>query len=1454
MTAYADLELGLLGDLQGWSIQLRFNQPGGAPEVAFHKEDAFRLDLAELRENELDPDAYGRLLGERLFADPDVSGTFDKALTVAAAEGVILRLRLLLPPSARELHDVRWETLQAPDGRSLATDENVVLSRYLASTDWRRVPLQSRDELEAAIVIANPRSDDTYGGKAVDPIDVPAELERARSCLGPIEAPTVLADVAGATGRATFPMLTQLLQDGVDVLYIVCHGYVHDGEPQLLLENDEGGVQIVSGRRLVDDLGRLHRLPRLIVLVSCQSAGTGDTEPKTADDGALAALGPRMARAGVPAVMAMQGNVSMATMAAFLPLFFRELNRDGEIDRAVAIARHAVRDRPDWWMPVLFMRLISGRVWYTPGFVKDDDFEKWPALIGHIRDGRCTPVLGIGLTDSVLGSRQDIARRWAQRYRYPLADHDRDDLPQVAQYVSTNQDDAHVRRELGDYLRSVLVDRYPEFAPVNLGQGTLPEMLRNVWNGRREHSRDDPFSVLARLPFPMYVTTHTSTLLEDALRAEGRWDDDNPAVAFCEWKESIRVALVDLRARAGVRAVTRAAARRLPHGQRRDPDAQGPDVARHHGERLLQLPDRGLPQPGRHPLQRAHGARQRFADVPRLPAAGLGLPGAVPHDHEATRRRTARRLRPRRRPDRSGERPDGRPGAGPPLPRALPADRSRQCLLGHRRRLRRSSEQGVGRERGMSAPATEAPTTNPFVGPHALSEHDELFGRTLEVRMLRDLVIAERIVLLYSPSGAGKTSLLHAGLKRELIADGFAVLPTVRVTHEATDALGDTTVRNRYSLSTLLSLEAGRDHEMDPTALATITLDQYLEQTRESRADGGQDCLFFDQFEELFTADPIDVDAKREFLAELGEALRNRSRWAIISMREDFAAHLDPYLKLFPTRLRATFRLDLLGPQAARAAIQGPMSAAGVTFDDAAATALVDDLRTVQVQRGSERVDEPGLTVEPVQLQVVCRRLWSLLNGATAITTEHMSELGDVDHALRDFYDEVVGEVVAATGVRERVLRAWVSDELITEQGYRDQVQHGPPDDTRGAVLPALEDAHLVRADRRRNTVWYELAHDRLVDPIRHSNDVWLDEHLSDLQRGARTWEDQRRNDRALFVGADLQAAEAWATEHPEEVGESEEEFLAACHDEQQRIEKDARTRRRTRILAIAMTAVAILAVGALVFSFVQWRSVEDQKDRAEAVEASSAYFFGAQSRELDYDIRPRLLLDAMALETLPDDAAPSAHVVRGINTDRFEGYLALSSQSDPVSEAIGATAMSADGSTLAVTTPDGVRVIDLDGAEPDRIVPVVLGEEMLPAGEALALDSDGSTLAFVPPDGGVVQLWDIAAGTEQDLEAAAFIQPYTLSLSFAGDGRRVARRPQPAHGHGVGRRQRDRGDTLLALGPRRARLGDQPVGRARRDRRRRCRPHQRPRDRRGARRRSRSAATSSPSTRPPAA
>ena len=74
----------------------------------------------------------------------------------------------------------------------------------------------------------------------------------------------------------------------------------------------------------------------------------------------------------------------------------------------------------------------------------------------------------------------------------------------------------------------------------------------------------------------------------------------------------------------------------------------------------------------------------------------------------------------------------------------------------------------------------------------------------------------------------------------------------------------------------------------------------------------------------MLTLDPTNLDAKFAFFEQIGEALRDRSRWALFSMREDYLAGLDPYLKPIPTRFGTTYRLDLLGINAAREAIQIP--------------------------------------------------------------------------------------------------------------------------------------------------------------------------------------------------------------------------------------------------------------------------------------------------------------------------------------------------------------------------------------------------------------------------------------------------------------------------------------------------------------------------------------------------
>lgn len=269
---------------------------------------------------------------------------------------------------------------------------------------------------------------------------------------------------------------------------------------------------------------------------------------------------------------------------------------------------------------------------------------------------------------------------------------------------------------------------------------------------------------------------------------------------------------------------------------------------------------------------------------------------------------------------------------------------------------------------------------NPYVGPRSFRYGEKLWGRDQEIADVRDLLIAERILLLYSPSGAGKSSLMEAGIRPELERVDFDVLPTVRVGYETADgalAGRPDPTRNRYTASALMSLEEGRPAaDRMGEELERLTLEQYLDRRRDEAASGKDQCVFFDQFEELFTLDPTDLEAKAQFLAEVGVALRDRNRWALFAMREDFIAQLDPYLGLVPKRFAARYRLDLLGVQAATVAVRRPAAERRVDITEEATVQLVDDLRTVRVQRGGSVTEELGPYVEPVQLQVVCRRLW----------------------------------------------------------------------------------------------------------------------------------------------------------------------------------------------------------------------------------------------------------------------------------------------------------------------------------------------------------------------------------------------------------------------------------------------------------------------------------------------
>jgi hypothetical protein len=200
----------------------------------------------------------------------------------------------------------------------------------------------------------------------------------------------------------------------------------------------------------------------------------------------------------------------------------------------MAVARGTVRDANDWWMPVLFMRLKSGRLWYVPGFGEDNktqEFQRWPALINNIRNGRCTPVLGPSLLEPIIGSPQEIARQWADEHAFPLASDERDDLVQVMQYLAISQDYYVPRDGLISHIRQELARRFD----TSQQQDNLTALMTNAAACLRDSLPEDPHHILAQLTFPIYLTTNPDTLLHEALRAA----DKSPVVRTCPWNADL---------------------------------------------------------------------------------------------------------------------------------------------------------------------------------------------------------------------------------------------------------------------------------------------------------------------------------------------------------------------------------------------------------------------------------------------------------------------------------------------------------------------------------------------------------------------------------------------------------------------------------------------------------------------------------------------------------------------------------------------------------------------------------------------------------------------------------------------------------------------------------------------------------------------------------------------------
>ncbi len=565
-----------------------------------------------------------------------------------------------------------------------------------------------------------------------------------------------------------------------------------------------------------------------------------------------------------------------------------------------------------------------------------------------------------------------------------------------------------------------------------------------------------------------------------------------------------------------------------------------------------------------------------------------------------------------------------------------------------------STALSVEQVRTEVSPAVAATSDCPYVGPSPFlsSDSHRFFGRDREAVDLKYRVMAHPITVLYAMSGAGKTSLINARLVPDLLKEGCHVLPSARV-RGSSGKLNPAEIRNIYVFHTVIGWNSQCDRRTTGGLKDRTLKDELTPRANLAESDDSLLIAVFDQFEELFTAYSSRWGDRRGFFEQLSAALDSIPNLRVLlAMREDYLASLDPYAALVPENLRTRFRLERLRREAALEAIVNPLRSTGRSFAPGVANKLLDSLMTIHVrpQRDASRTgagnedadllstpsgplsgdelpafrpDSEGYLatsefVEPVQLQVVCQNLWhNLRPEELEITAAHLESRGDVDQALSRFYEECVQEASQKAGVREGVVRRWFREQLITPSGTRGLVLSGP--DKTGELpnqaVEVLEARHIIRGEERGGARWYELSHDRFIEPIVNSNRQWevtrpTQALRATLERQAMNWGSAPEEKKAsnLLDEADLASAEAWMNStDAAELGISDrlQRFLAESREalERTRLKDESREAKANfrRLLRSAAALLALLgvALGGWCYAWVKEHQAVAQTNRA---------------------------------------------------------------------------------------------------------------------------------------------------------------------------------------------------------------------------------------------------------------
>ncbi|MER6448953.1 nSTAND1 domain-containing NTPase [Streptomyces venezuelae] len=685
---------------------------------------------------------------------------------------------------------------------------------------------------------------------------------------------------------------------------------------------------------------------------------------------------------------------------------------------------------------------------------------------------------------------------------------------------------------------------------------------------------------------------------------------------------------------------------------------------------------------------------------------------------------------------------------------------------------------GVGGGGGGSDAGPQADGQCPYQGLPAFTAREArwFFGRDRATAELIERVferIGEGPLMLLAPSGAGKSSLLNAGLVAALRGGGFPVpgsdsWPVLRFTPTA-DPLEELVACAAKALGGDLGVTAGEVRDR-PSAL----LEAVRRCAGSTPADGPdrtppppRPVLIVDQFEELFTL-CSDEDERRAFvrvLCALATAPAPAGPAAdppdpavvVLGVRADFSGSCLDLPELAPVFARGLFVLPAMSLAELRESIARPAELAGLTLQPGLFPLLMRD--------AGVRDDQPDRAPSGV-LPLVSHALlatWRRREGAT-LTVDGYERTGGIQGAIARTAEEVFTRLYPAeqnTLRRVLVRLVHVADgtgatrRRMSRTALMEQLADAGP---AAAALDTFVRARLITMDS--DTV--EITHEALLHAWPRLRG-WISADRAgllvhqQLAHAAAEWEREGRDPSALHRGTRLETARAWADEHDgrSRLGPLESAFLRASQDAQHGRERQAGRQVRLRQWALAtLVVLLVLAVGAGGLAYQQ---------RAGALGQERV----ARSRAL--------ALQSAALASGRPEASMllAAEAYRTSATSEARGAL-LSTQSQPFIARLGghggpvnAVAFGPGNGMLATAGSDG-KVILRRVADRRTIATFTMPGRV----RAVTFSPDGSMLAATSTDG-PAQLWDTAGhGAGARLPAST---TGSRAVAFAPDGRSLA-------------------------------------------------------------------------------